>query len=122
MENSQAVEGTSSGTSALDDGLEPADGCQACKRLQSWARTAWERGHRMGLFANRRTASEAMDALRREKAAHAETNSRLTEAMLKAEEERDLLRAVLLEAMRQMAKIDPKGAAKWLRENMGSNA
>lgn len=103
--------------SELTAGLEPADGCQACKRLQSWARTAWWRGHRMGLLANERTAKEAMDALRREKAAHAETNARLTDALLKAEEQRDALQAALLEAARQAISKTPKQGLtmKWQR-------
>jgi hypothetical protein len=75
----------------------------------------------MGMLANERTAREATDALRREKEAHAETNARLTEALLQAEEQRDLLQAALIEAMRQIAKSDPVGVARWVRENMGSN-
>ena len=111
------------GASALSAGLEPADGCQACKRLQTWARTAWERGHRIGLLANERTAREAMDALRKEKADHAETNSRMTEALMAAEGQRDALQAALLEAVRQtMGRTSKADLARWLRENTGSNA
>ena len=66
--------------------LEPAAGCDACKRLQTWARTAWARGHKMGMLENERIARDAVDALRREKDAHAETNARMTDSLMQAED------------------------------------
>ena len=58
----------------------------ACKRLQTWARTAWARGHKMGMLENERIARDAGDALRREKDAHAETNARMTDSLMQAED------------------------------------
>ncbi|MCB0251763.1 MAG: hypothetical protein KDI07_24555 [Anaerolineae bacterium] len=66
--------------------LEPAAGCDACKRLQTWARTAWARGHKMGMQENERIARDAVDALLREKDAHAETNARMTDSLMQAED------------------------------------
>ena len=81
--------------SVLTAGLEPMPGCEGCRKLQGWARTAWQRGHRMGMLENERIAREATEALRREKADHAETNSRLTEALMSTEADNDKLRAAL---------------------------
>lgn len=57
------------------------------RRLREHAQTAWQRGHQMGLIANERTAREAIAALQREREAHADTNSRLTESLMQAEAE-----------------------------------
>ena len=67
--------------------------CPGCRRLQSWARTAWNRGHTMGLESNKQQARVAMEALRKEKEAHAETNAMLTDALMKAEAEVERLKA-----------------------------
>lgn len=40
----------------------------------------------------------------------------LNNALRDAERQRDAMQAALLEAMRVLAKVDPRGAAKWLRE------
>lgn len=55
---------------------------------------------------------EAVATLASERAA----NSRLTEELEEAQKQRNLLHAALLEALRVAAKVDPKGAARWLRE------
>jgi len=67
--------------------------CPGCRRLQSWAETAWSRGHKMGIESNKQQARVAMEALRQEKAAHAETNAMLTDALMKAEAEVERLKA-----------------------------
>lgn len=67
--------------------------CPGCRRLQSWARTAWNRGHQMGIESNKQQARVAMEALRKEKEAHAETNAMLTDALMKAEAEIERLKA-----------------------------
>lgn len=69
-------------------------GCPMCARLQRYADTAWNRGHTMGMKANEDTARQAMDALRTEKEAHADTNARLTEDNMRLETERDEQRKV----------------------------
>jgi hypothetical protein len=40
----------------------------------------------------------------------------LNNALRDVERQRDAMQAALLEAMRVLAKVDPRGAAKWLRE------
>lgn len=63
--------------------------CQNCARLQRYAETAWNRGHAMGMKANEDIARQATEALRSEKAAHADTNAMLTASLMDAERERD---------------------------------
>ncbi len=72
-------------------------GCPMCARLQRYADTAWNRGHTMGMKANEDAARQAMDALRTEKEAHADTNARLTEDNMRLEAERDEAREALRE-------------------------
>jgi len=59
--------------------------------LRKWAETSWNRGFQQGLEANRLLATQAMDALKKEREAHAETNRAMTDALLMMEvrEQRD---------------------------------
>ena len=52
----------------------------------------------MGMKANEDTARQAMNALRAEKEAHADTNARLTEDNIRLERERDAARKALRKA------------------------
>ena len=61
-------------------------------RLQQHHATAWNRGHTMGMKANEDTARRALDAVKQD----AWGNTQLTEALLKAEDQRD----ALLEALK----------------------
>lgn len=70
-------------------------GCPMCARLQRYAVTAWNRGHTMGMKANEDIARQAMDALRAEKSAHADTNAQLTADNMRLERERDVAREAL---------------------------
>lgn len=91
-------------------------GCPMCARLQRYADTAWNRGHTMGMKANEDTARQAMDALRAEKEAHAETNARLTEDNMRLERERDEAREALRDAMMDldhMLLTWPRSAHEW---------
>jgi hypothetical protein len=67
--------------------------CEALKKanalLQQHHATAWNRGHEMGMMANRQTAREALKAV----ASDAWGNTQLTEALLAAEAECEALRA-----------------------------
>lgn len=83
MEHTENANNAAGAPSELNDELA----CPGCRRLQSWARTAWNRGHQMGLESNKQQARVAMDALRKEKEAHSETNAMLTDALMKAEAE-----------------------------------
>ena len=65
---------------------------QSVARLQQHHATAWNRGHTMGMKANEDTARRALDAVKQD----AWGNTQLTEALLKAEEQRD----ALLEALK----------------------
>jgi hypothetical protein len=91
--------------------------CAGCSKLKVWAETAWNRGHERGMAANRQIALETQKALAVERESAAKTNAMLTDALLKAEEQRDVLKAALLKALEVVAKYDPAGAARWLREN-----
>jgi hypothetical protein len=66
--------------------------CEALKKanalLQQHHATAWNRGHQMGMMANRQTAREALKAVERD----AWGNTQLTEALLAAEAECEALR------------------------------
>lgn len=70
---------------------------QSVARLQQHHATAWNRGHTMGMKANEDTARRALDAVKQD----AWGNTQLTEALLKAEAQRD----ALLEALKRMALI-----------------
>ena len=67
---------------------------QAVARLQQHHATAWNRGHTMGMKANEDTARRALDAVKQD----AWGNTQLTEALLKAEAQRD----ALLEALKEL--------------------
>jgi len=54
-------------------------------RNKHWHDTAWDRGHQMGMAANRDIARQATEALAKEREAHAETNHMMTEALMQAE-------------------------------------
>lgn len=54
-------------------------------RDKHWHDTAWNRGHQMGMAANRDIARQATEALVKEREAHAETNRMMTEALMQAE-------------------------------------
>ncbi len=62
--------------------------------LQEHHATAWNRGHTMGMKANEDTARRALDAVKQDSWG----NTQLTEALLKAEAQRD----ALLEALKTM--------------------
>lgn len=70
-----------------------ADGCAKCQILRVYANSAWQRGFRMGRIENERIARDAQIALAREREAHADTNTRLSEALLAAEAEVERLQA-----------------------------
>lgn len=74
-----------------DDEKPTPETCQNCARLQRYAETAWNRGHAMGMKANEDIARQATEALRAEKAAHADTNAMLTASLMDAERQRDAL-------------------------------
>lgn len=71
---------------------------QSVARLQQYHATAWNRGHTMGMKANEDTARRALDAVKQD----AWGNTQLTEALLKAEAQRD----ALLEALKKIAAIE----------------
>lgn len=62
-------------------------------RLQQHHATAWNRGHTMGMKANDDTARRALDAVKQD----AWSNTQLTEALLRAEAQRDALMEALKE-------------------------
>lgn len=67
--------------------------CEQLKKanalLQQHHATAWNRGHEMGMMANRQIASEAIKAV----ASDAWDNTRLTEALMASEAECEQIRA-----------------------------
>lgn len=63
------------------------------------AQTAWQRGFQHGLESNRSLAAQAMEALRKEREAHAETNRAMTEALLVMEEREQRDEALLRQAL-----------------------
>ena len=67
--------------------------------LQQHAGTSWNRGFQQGLEANRLLATQAMDALKKEREAHAETNRAMTEALLVMEERAQRDKALLRQAL-----------------------
>lgn len=100
--------------------------------LRKWAETSWNRGFQQGLESNRLLATQAVDALKKEREAHAETNRAMTGALLMMEEreQRDeaLLRQVL-EALEQIARDLPweltglqADTITALRERLGEGA
>jgi hypothetical protein len=67
--------------------------------LRKWAETSWNRGFQQGLEANRLLATQAMDALKKEREAHAETNRAMTDALLMMEEREQRDEALLRERL-----------------------
>jgi cell division protein FtsB len=53
--------------------------------LQTWNKSSWERGHRVGLQDNRLMVEHTIAALEKEKNAHSETNAKLTELLTHSE-------------------------------------
>lgn len=92
--------------------------------LRKRAETAWNRGYQQGLAANRLLATQATDALKKEREGHAETNRAMTNAllMMEAREQRDeaLLRQAL-EALERGAwdTLSGRNAAFAIRERLG---
>lgn len=76
---------------------------KAVALLQQHHATAWNRGHMMGMKANEDTARRALDAVKQD----AWGNTQLTEALLKAEEQRD----ALLEALKELTPPMPPADA-----------
>lgn len=62
--------------------------------LRKRAETSWNRGFQQGLEANRLLATQAMDALKKEREAHAETNRAMTDALLAMEEREQAITAL----------------------------
>ena len=67
--------------------------------LRKWAETSWNRGFQQGLEANRLLATQAMDALKKERETHAETNRAMTDALLMMEEREQRDEALLRQAL-----------------------
>lgn len=65
------------------------------QQLQAWHKTAWQRGHQIGMAQNESVAREAARALAAERQAHADTNACLTDALMQAEAETERLRSEL---------------------------
>lgn len=74
--------------------------------LRKRAETSWQRGFQHGLEANRLVATQAMDALKKEREAHAETNRVMTEALLMMEEREQGLVALLRQALEALESAD----------------
>ena len=72
---------------------ENSDNCPGCRLLREWNKTAWARGHLVGMAENARIARDAEAALAAEKQAHADTNARMTEELMAAEAEIERLKA-----------------------------
>jgi hypothetical protein len=66
-------------------------------RLQAWHQTAWQRGHAVGLSG----LNEALRQMEDHKKSDAWGNTQLTEALMRAEEQRD----ELLEALRNIVNL-----------------
>ncbi len=76
---------------------------KAVALLQQHHATAWNRGHTMGMEANEDTARRALEAVKQD----AWGNTMLTEALLKAEAQRD----ALLEALKELTPPMPPADA-----------
>lgn len=63
------------------------------------AETSWQRGFQHGLEANRLMATQAMDALKKEREAHAETNRTMTDALMMMEEREQRDEGLLRQAL-----------------------
>lgn len=73
--------------------------------LRKRAETAWQRGFQQGLGANRLLATQAMDALKKEREAHAETNRAMTDALLMMEEREQRIQRLLRQALDALEQI-----------------
>lgn len=73
--------------------------------LRKRAETAWQRGFQQGLGANRLLATQAMDALKKEREAHAETNRAMTDALLMMEEREQRDEALLRQALERLEAV-----------------
>ena len=67
--------------------------------LRQRAETAWQRGYQQGRASNALIADQAMDALKKEREGHAETNRLMTEALLMMEEREKRDEALLRQAL-----------------------
>lgn len=70
--------------------------------LRKWAETSWQRGFRQGLDTNRLLATKAMEALKKEREARAETNRAMTDALLMMEEREQRDEALLRQALERL--------------------
>lgn len=69
------------------------------------ARTSWQRGFQQGLETNRLLATQAAEALRKEREAHAETNRAITNALLMMEEREQRDEALLRQALERLESV-----------------
>ena len=95
--------------------------------LQQHAGTSWNRGFQQGLEANRLLATQAMDALKKEREAHAETNRAMTDALLMMEEREQRDEALLRQALEALERgawdtLRGRNAATAIRERLGEKA
>lgn len=67
--------------------------------LRQRAETAWQRGYQQGRASNALIADQAMDALKKEREGHAETNRLMTEALLMMEEREKRDEALMRQAL-----------------------
>lgn len=91
--------------------------------LRKRAETSWQRGFQHGLEANRLMATQAMDALKKEREAHAETNRVMTEALLMMEEREQRDEGLLRQALRALESgawdtLRGRNAAAAIRERL----
>ena len=102
--------------------LMPAVGAQVERGVRPWG---WHAGDGTPAHPAERVAQwPAHNRERMRYAVYAEADTlaladqvlTLNNALRDAERQRDAVQAALLEAMRVVAKVDPRGAAKWLRE------
>lgn len=68
------------------------DQCPSCAKLRTWAETAYSRGWNSCDGSNKWVVKEATEALRIERGGRFEDNSRLTEEILRLEEELERLK------------------------------
>ena len=119
-------------TSSAGDCVPKTEREHAAAREVEWAETSWQRGFQQGLEANRLLATQAMDALKKERDAHAETNRAMTDALLMMEEREQRDEALLRQALEAL--LGQRGEPDWhtgkqrenaiaaLRERLGEGA
>lgn len=88
--------------------------------MQQRAGTSWQRGFQQGLEANRLLATQAMDALKKEREAHAETNRAMTDALLMMEEREQRDEALLRQALEAL--LGQRGEPDWHTGKQRENA